>query len=289
MEQFYDDIERAMADSNSKYKIITEDFNAKIGTKTKEEDFKSIRAFGVGERNERGDRLIEFAVEHNLIIANTLFQKPKNRYWTWESPDGETRNQIDSILSSQRGIVTNYEVFTKANIGSDHRLVGITLRINKRSARLKTIKKQKPFNINTQKLRGMKEIFEMSLKNRFEKLEEEVTAHSFSEIVKEEANKLASKTKDEAPVLSTEDKKIKQLEDRRKELRKKEDRSQREKIEYTELNKTVKKKCRQRSRKKGTDHVETILQSGRGPKLALRLICQSKKSPSWCCLILCLC
>ena len=69
-------------------------------------------AFGIGERNERGDRLIEFAEEHNLIIANTLFQKPKNRYWTWESPDGETRNQIDFTLSSQRGIVTNCKVIT---------------------------------------------------------------------------------------------------------------------------------------------------------------------------------
>ena len=32
-----------------------------------------------------------------------------------------------------------------------------------------------------------------------------MTAGSFSEIMKEEANKLAGKTKEEAPVLSTED------------------------------------------------------------------------------------
>ena len=32
LEQFYDSIERAMADSDSKYKIITGDFNAKTGT-----------------------------------------------------------------------------------------------------------------------------------------------------------------------------------------------------------------------------------------------------------------
>ena len=89
-------------------------------------------------------------------------------------------------------------------------------------------KKQKPFNVSTQRLRGMKEIFEINLKKTsFEKLEEEVTARSFSEIMKEEASKLAGKTK-KAPVLSTEDQEIKQLEDRRKELRKKEDRSQRE-------------------------------------------------------------
>ena len=80
-----------------------------------------------------------------MIIGNTLFQKPKNRYWTWESPDRETRNQIDFTLRSQRGTVTNCEVITKADIGSDHRLVRMTLRINKRLARLKTIKKKKTF------------------------------------------------------------------------------------------------------------------------------------------------
>ena len=53
VEQFYDDIERAMADRDSKCKIITGDFNAKIGTETKEEDFKSMGVFGIGERNER--------------------------------------------------------------------------------------------------------------------------------------------------------------------------------------------------------------------------------------------
>ena len=35
MEQFYDDIERAMVDSDSKYLIITGNFNANIETKAK--------------------------------------------------------------------------------------------------------------------------------------------------------------------------------------------------------------------------------------------------------------
>ena len=101
--------------------------------------------------------------------------------------------------------MTNCEGITKADIGSDHRLVRMTLRINKRLARLKTIEKQNPFNINTQKLRGLKEIFEINLKNISEKLEEEMKASNFSEIIKEEANKLAGKTKGEPSVLSTED------------------------------------------------------------------------------------
>ena len=162
VEQFYDDIETAMADSDSKYKVITGDFNAKIGTETKEEDLKSMGAFGIGDRNERGDRLIEFAEEHNLIIANTLFQKPKkkkkkkkkptknNRYWTWESPDGETRNQIDFTLSSQREIVTNCEVITKADIGSDQISKNDT-EDKQTLTRLKTIKKSKNLLILTHK------------------------------------------------------------------------------------------------------------------------------------------
>ena len=51
VEQFYDDIiERAMADSGSKYKIITGDFNAKNRTRTKKEDFNGMGAFGAGRK-----------------------------------------------------------------------------------------------------------------------------------------------------------------------------------------------------------------------------------------------
>ena len=115
--------------------------------------------------------------------------------------------------------MTNCEVITKTDIQSDHRLVRMTLRINKSLARLKTIKKQKRF-INTQKLKGMKEILEINLKTDLKQLEEEVTATNLSEIMKEDANKFAGKTKEEPPVLSTED--------RGKELRKKEDGPERE-------------------------------------------------------------
>ena len=45
VEQFYDDIERVTVDSDSIHKIITGDFNAKIGFKTEEEDFKSMETF----------------------------------------------------------------------------------------------------------------------------------------------------------------------------------------------------------------------------------------------------
>ena len=58
--------------------------------------------FGLGMRNEAGQRLTEFCQENALVIANTLFQQRKRRLYTWTSPDGQHRNQIDYIFCSQR-------------------------------------------------------------------------------------------------------------------------------------------------------------------------------------------
>ena len=58
--------------------------------------------FGLGMRNEAGQRLIEFCQENALVLANTLFQQHKRRLYTWTSPDGQHQNQIDYILCSQR-------------------------------------------------------------------------------------------------------------------------------------------------------------------------------------------
>jgi len=37
-----------------------------------------------------------------LVIANTLYQQPKRRLYTWISPDGQYQNQIDYVLCRQR-------------------------------------------------------------------------------------------------------------------------------------------------------------------------------------------
>jgi len=53
-----------------------EDWNAKVGNqKTPGVTVK----FGLGIRNEAGQRLIEFCQEKALVTANTLFQQHKRR------------------------------------------------------------------------------------------------------------------------------------------------------------------------------------------------------------------
>ena len=54
--------------------------------------------FGYGDKNDRGERLLEFALEHDMMICNMKFQQKDCRKWTWRSNDGKTRNMIDMIL-----------------------------------------------------------------------------------------------------------------------------------------------------------------------------------------------
>ena len=79
--------------------FIIGDWNAKLES---QETPAVTGKFGLGVQNEAGQRLIEFCQENALVIANTLFQQPKRRLYTWTSRDGQHRNQIDYILCSQR-------------------------------------------------------------------------------------------------------------------------------------------------------------------------------------------
>ena len=71
------------------------DLNAKVG---KGAEYPVLGNYGLGTRNERGTKLIEFCKGNNLIITNTMFKHhPKNIY-TWKSPGDVHRNQVDDII-----------------------------------------------------------------------------------------------------------------------------------------------------------------------------------------------
>ena len=100
VEWFYEDLQDLLELTSKKdILFIIGDWNAKVGS---QEPPGVTGKFGLGMRNEAGQRLIEFCQENALVIANTLFQQHKRRLYTWTSPDGQHRNQIDYILCSQR-------------------------------------------------------------------------------------------------------------------------------------------------------------------------------------------
>ena len=100
VEQFYEDLQDLLELTPQKDALfIIGDWNAKVRS---QETPGVMGKFGLGVRNEAGQRLIEFCQENALVIANTLFQQHKRKLYTWTSPDGQHQNQIDYILCSQR-------------------------------------------------------------------------------------------------------------------------------------------------------------------------------------------
>lgn len=56
----------------------------------------SVAGFGYGERNDEGERLLEFAGANGLVSANSFFKKKKDHLITYHS--GVCCSQIDYIL-----------------------------------------------------------------------------------------------------------------------------------------------------------------------------------------------
>ena len=121
------------------------------------------------------------------------------------------------------------------------------VKINKRLLRLKRIKRKHVFKIDIKGLEKATTMFQLSLHNRFDALKEEPSS---IETIREAAKEVCEERQRERKEQNAEDKEIEELETRRKMLRKRDNKSTTEKIEYAELNKTVKKKTKDKSSKK---------------------------------------
>ena len=76
-EWFYEDLQDLLELTPPKDVLfIMGDWNAKVGS---QETPGVTGKFGLGIRNEAGQRLREFCQENALVIANTLFQQHKRR------------------------------------------------------------------------------------------------------------------------------------------------------------------------------------------------------------------
>uniref|UniRef100_A0A914WU64 Endonuclease/exonuclease/phosphatase domain-containing protein n=1 Tax=Plectus sambesii TaxID=2011161 RepID=A0A914WU64_9BILA len=108
------------------YQIVLGDFNAKVGMQQPYE--RSIGKFSYGNRNERGHMLIDFCEDLQLRVFNSFFKKRIGRKWTWRSPNGQTKNEIDFVLAPHNSTyIKDVCVVASFNFYSDHRLLRATL------------------------------------------------------------------------------------------------------------------------------------------------------------------
>uniref|UniRef100_W6NUL0 Endonuclease-reverse transcriptase n=1 Tax=Haemonchus contortus TaxID=6289 RepID=W6NUL0_HAECO len=100
LDALYDQLEEIIHNEKSFYKVVVEDFNARLG-KAQEEEFR-IEKFGMRERNENGNRLAGLLSAARLFHWNSSFQKEEPRRRTWESPNGTTHAELGHTLANRK-------------------------------------------------------------------------------------------------------------------------------------------------------------------------------------------
>jgi len=122
---FYGELEQVF-DNFPKYhtKSLLGDFNAKLG---REDIFKPT----VGneslhqDSNDSGVRIVNFATAKNLVVKSTMFPHRNILKYTWTSPAGKTRTQIDHKLIDRKWHANILDVrpLSGADCDTDHCLV----------------------------------------------------------------------------------------------------------------------------------------------------------------------
>ena len=102
----------------------------------------------------------------HICTVNTLFQQHKRRLYMWTSPDGQHRNQIDSILCSQRwrSSIQSAKARPGADCSSDHEFL-----ITKFKLKFKKVgKTTRPFRYD---LNQIPYDYTVEVRNRFKGLD----------------------------------------------------------------------------------------------------------------------
>ena len=64
-----------MDKKSCRHHVLMGNFSTKIGVRGLNDNMKCVGPFGKGSRNERGERLLDFTEENNLLVTNLSFKK----------------------------------------------------------------------------------------------------------------------------------------------------------------------------------------------------------------------
>ncbi|PSN35187.1 hypothetical protein C0J52_22574 [Blattella germanica] len=173
-DEFFEELE-SVFDRLSRYhmKIVLGDFNAKVG---REDIFRpTIGKFSLHEdSNDNGVRLVTFATSKNLIVKSKTSQHKDIHKYTWTSPDGETRNQIDHVLVDKRwhSSIIDIRSVRGLDCNSDHQLVRVKIRERLALTRgTDTKDDSQKFELKNLRNDEVRLEYQIKITNRFETLE----------------------------------------------------------------------------------------------------------------------
>ena len=239
IDQFYSEMETALKKCKpTDNTIIQGDFNAIVGKGTGD---KNVGAYGLGQRNDRGNRLVGWVKEHDLIIGNTIFCQPSRRLWTWKSPGDRARNQIDYVMIKKRfrNSLISCKTYPGVDCNSDH--VPIISKIRLRLKKLRITKKEPLIDykiLKTDQTLRMK--YSAEVKKEFDALEGlgdiEQQWKNLKECINKASQKIIPKVKRNAKQKWMSDEILNLMEERRD--------CNRNTEEYKTLHRKIKTKCK---------------------------------------------
>lgn len=149
-DRFYEQLQATIVGTHrNDIKLILGDFNAKVGNDNNNINQIMGKEGLDGACNNNGSRLIDFCVSNQLFIGGTKFPHKNIHKYTWQSPDGVTRNQIDHILINKRFLSSLIDVRTmrSADIYSDHQLVVASITIKPKKVQSRQTSRRLKFNL----------------------------------------------------------------------------------------------------------------------------------------------
>ena len=107
--------------------------NAKVGDDNLGVE-RTMGRHGCGTINNNGERLGDICADNSMVVGETLFLHPTTHKFTWFSPNGRNKNQIDHIAinGTWRRFLLDDRVRRGADVGSDHHLVTARIRLKLR-------------------------------------------------------------------------------------------------------------------------------------------------------------
>ena len=138
---FYEEIEKVimkLGGRKDRVTIVMGDFNSMVG---ETEVDGIVGAFSFGQRNHKGQLLIDYCKEKKFTNRSTQYQTAKKRRFTWKHPSGNNMSLIDYMLvdAKHSKSLCKCRPITRPDCGTDHNMVVGTLKIQ----RIKQIKMPK--------------------------------------------------------------------------------------------------------------------------------------------------
>ena len=131
-DKFYQDLQDTTDTVRYKEKLIVcGDFNGHVGC-GRDNVETVVGAFGIGDRNEGGRRIIDYGLLNGLAIMNTFFKHRDSHKWTyygWNSEEQQyvSKSMIDLFLTSDKRVFQNVRAVPSMSMDSTHRMVMATL------------------------------------------------------------------------------------------------------------------------------------------------------------------